>query len=112
MVIIIIVIHTLIIWKRNLNKRQINSKSWENHDNKIQLHVVFIIRTGQLHDTPTPSRWPNIVVKVENQRVAKLAKSASYYYYYYSPDKSFFCLLNNHNDSSTIPIAFIVKFWS
>ena len=24
-------------------------------------------------------------------------------------DKSFFCLLNYHNDSSTIPIAFIVK---
>ena len=31
---------------------------------------------------------------------------------YYFPDKSFFCLLNYHNDSSTIPIAFIVKFWS
>ena len=46
-------------------------------------------------------------VKVENRRVAKLAKSASYYYYF--PDKSF---LNYHNDSSTIPIAFIVKFWS
>ena len=39
--------------------------------------------------------------------MAKLAKSASYYYF---PDKSFFCLLNYHNDSSTIPIAFIVKF--
>ena len=24
----------------------------------------------------------------------------------------FFCLLNYHNDSSTIPVAFIVKFWS
>ena len=34
------------------------------------------------------------------------------YYYYYFPDKSFFCLLNYHNDSSTIPIAFIVKFRS
>ena len=31
---------------------------------------------------------------------------------YYFPDKSFFCLLNYHNDSSTIPVAFIVKFWS
>ena len=31
---------------------------------------------------------------------------------YYFPDKSFFCLLNYHNDSSTIPITSIVKFWS
>ena len=30
----------------------------------------------------------------------------------YFPDKSFFCLLNYHYNSSTIPIAFIVKFWS
>ena len=37
-----------------------------------------------------------------------MAKSASYCYYYF-PDKSFFGLLNYHNDSSTIPIAFIVK---
>ena len=57
--------------------------------------------------------WPKTVVKVENRRVAKLAKSSSYYYYYYYfSDKSFFCLLNYHNDSSTIPVAFIVKFWS
>ena len=27
-------------------------------------------------------------------------------------DKSFFCLLNYHNYFSTIPVAFIVKFWS
>ena len=31
---------------------------------------------------------------------------------YYFSDKSFFCLFNYHNDSSTIPVAFIVKFWS
>ena len=31
---------------------------------------------------------------------------------YYFSDKSFFCLLNYHNNSSTIPVAFIVKFWS
>ena len=35
-----------------------------------------------------------------------------FYYYYYFSDSSFFCLLNYHNDSSTIPVAFIVKFWS
>ena len=38
----------------------------------------------------------------------KLAKSSSYYF----SDKSFFSLLNYHNDSSTIPVAFIIKFWS
>ena len=42
-----------------------------------------------------------------NQQVAKLAKSSSYYYF---SDKSFFCFLHYHGDSSTIPIAFIVKF--
>ena len=31
---------------------------------------------------------------------------------YYFPDKSFYCLLNYHNDSNTIPVAFIVNFWS
>ena len=59
---------------------------------------------------PTPSRWPKIVVKVENQWVAKLAKSFSYFYYF--PDKTFFCLFNYHIESSTIPVAFIVNFWS
>ena len=54
-----------------------------------------------------------IVVKVENQQVAKLAKSASVLHVAicYS-DRSFFCLLNYHNDSSTISVTFIVKFWS
>ena len=58
-----------------------------------------------------------IVVKVENQQVAKLAKSTSVLLLYihvticYS-DRSFFCLLNYHNDSSTISVTFIVKFWS
>ena len=56
---------------------------------------------------PTSSRWPKIVVKVENRRVAKLPKSS-----YYVSDKSFFCLLKYHNDCSTIPIAFILKVWS
>ena len=32
--------------------------------------------------------------------------------FFFFPDKSFFCLLKYHNDSSTIPVAFIVKFWS
>ena len=32
--------------------------------------------------------------------------------FFFFSDKSFFCLLKYHNDSSTIPVAFIVKFWS
>ena len=66
------------------------------------------------------NRQLEILFKVENRQVAKLAKSSSsshYYYYYhcyyyYFPDKSLFCLLNHHYDSSTIPITFIVKLWS
>ena len=54
---------------------------------------------------PKPSRWPKIVVNIENRQVAKLAKCSSYYTYYF-PDKSFFCCW-----TITIPIAFIVKFW-
>ena len=83
------------------------------HNLSISLPTEDLFISSVFMTTNTVYRWPNIVVKVKNRQVVKLAKSASYYYYYYYfPDKSFFCLLNNHNDSSTIPIAFIVKFWS
>ena len=52
------------------------------------------------------SRQLEIIFKVENWQVAKLAKS-----YYYFSRQIIFCLLKYHSDSSTIPVSFIVKFW-
>ena len=34
------------------------------------------------------------------------------YYMMIFQTNHFFCLLKYHNDSSTIPVAFIVQFWS
>ena len=70
---------------------------------QVLIHTYLLISSVYIWLT-TFSRLPELIFKVENWQVAN--------YYYSFPHKSFFCLLNYHNDSSTIPIAFIVKYLS
>ena len=53
----------------------------------------------------TPSRWPKIVVKVDCEQVSSKTGKILFF-------RQLVCLLNYHNDSSTIPVVFVVKFWS